>query len=409
MGPISNDAWQKRFFSVAPPAALVFFFVLIFVAGAIVTLDHKESMSILQLQPKGVIAAVEMSHPATSELRPSVTSELRGEPAEEPDICENKCRPPGSEPLPRGIVQDKSNFEMESLGGNPERKENGNGRQSKSLLAIPVGIKQKAVVDKLVSKFPEAKFIVMLFHYDGEVDGWRDLEWSGRAIHVAVRDQTKWWFAKRFLHPDLVVEYDYVFLWDEDIEVDSFDPLRYLRIVRKEGLEISQPALDRRSQIHHQLTARARSGNVHRRYYKTNGHGRCYGNSTGPPCTGWVEMMVPVFSRAAWRCAWHMIQNDLVYAWGMDYKLGYCAQGDRSRNVGVVDSEYVLHRGIPTLGDGGKATVSASASSALGTDRLAVRQRSYTELQVFNRRWKKAVAEDGCWTDPYLNSAATTG
>jgi len=67
-------------------------------------------------------------------------------------LVQNKCRPPGSEPLPRGIVQDKSNFEMESLGGNPERKENGNGRQPKSLLAIPVGIKQKAIVDKLVSK-----------------------------------------------------------------------------------------------------------------------------------------------------------------------------------------------------------------------------------------------------------------
>lgn len=52
-------------------------------------------------------------------------------------------------------MQDKSNFEMESLGGNPERKEKkGNGRHSKSLLAIPVGIKQKAVVDKLVSKVP---------------------------------------------------------------------------------------------------------------------------------------------------------------------------------------------------------------------------------------------------------------
>jgi hypothetical protein len=131
--------------------------------------------------------------------------------------------------------------------------------------------------------------------------------------------------------------------------------------VREERLEISQPALDRRSQIHHQLTARAaRSGGVHRRYYKTSGHGRCYGNNMGPPCAGWVEMMVPVFSRAAWRCAWHMIQNDLIYAWGMDYKLSYCAQGDRSRNV-------------PKLGDGGKATMTA-ATSALGTaDRLAVR------------------------------------
>lgn len=35
------------------------------------------------------------------------------------------------------------------------------------------------------------------------------------------------WFAKRFLHPDIVSEYDYVFLWDEDLGVDNFDPKRY--------------------------------------------------------------------------------------------------------------------------------------------------------------------------------------
>jgi hypothetical protein len=62
---------------------------------------------------------------------------------------QNQCRAPGSEALPRGIVQDMTNFEFESLGGNPERRE---ARASKSLLAIPVGIKQKAVVHKLVSK-----------------------------------------------------------------------------------------------------------------------------------------------------------------------------------------------------------------------------------------------------------------
>jgi hypothetical protein len=65
--------------------------------------------------------------------------------------------------LPRGIVQDKSNLEMESLGGHPEREENGSGRRSKSLLAIPVGIKQKAVVDKLVSKVPGPEPSVVQF------------------------------------------------------------------------------------------------------------------------------------------------------------------------------------------------------------------------------------------------------
>ncbi|KAE8800520.1 hypothetical protein D1007_24015 [Hordeum vulgare] len=425
MGPAPGDS--KRFSGVVPPAALVFL-ALVFVAGAIVTLHHKENLSILQVQPRELAANEESSFrpvPPASDLHvagdvaetPSVEQatppvEQGAAPVEEaPDICENQCRPPGSEALPRGIVQDKSNFEFESLGGNPGRKGVAAGRPAKSLLAIPVGIKQKAVVDKLVSKFPAAKFAVMLFHYDGAVDGWSDLPWSRRAVHVAAVDQTKWWFGKRFLHPDLVAEYDYIFLWDEDIEVDGFDPMRYLHIVRKEGLEISQPALDHRSQIHHRLTARARrGGTVHRRFYKTAGGGRCYGNSTGPPCTGWVEMMVPVFSRAAWRCAWRMIQNDLVFAWGLDFKLGYCAQGDRSTNVGIVDSEYVLHRGIPTLGDGGgKGTPpKAKASSATSADRYAVRLRSYKELQIFNKRWQQAVAEDMCWTDPYPQPPTAT-
>ncbi|CAM0884363.1 unnamed protein product [Alopecurus aequalis] len=410
MGPASGDSSQKRFSGVVPPAALIFL-VLVFVAGAIVTLDHKENLLILPLQPRRVAADNESfrSAPPSSDLQ-VVGDVAETPPVEQPgDICENQCRSPGSEALPSGIVQDKSNFEFESLGGNPERKE---ARLTKSLLAIPVGIKQKAVVDKLVSKFPAANFTVMLFHYDGAVDGWADLPWSRRAVHVAAVDQTKWWFGKRFLHPDLVAEYEYVFLWDEDIEVDGFDPLRYLDIIRKEGLEISQPALDHRSQIHHRLTVRARRGGaVHRRFYKTAGNGRCYGNSTGPPCTGWVEMMVPVFSRAAWRCAWRMIQNDLVFAWGLDFKLGYCAQGDRSKNVGIVDSEYVLHRGIPTLGDaaasGSKKATASSASTA--ADRYAVRLRSYAEQQIFNRRWKQAVAEDVCWTDPYPPTATSKG
>lgn len=87
-------------------------------------------------------------------------------------------------------------------------------------------------------------------------------------------------------------------------------------------------------------------------------------------------------------------QNDLVHGWGMDFKIGYCAQvspllitsdrktdncisqeciyvhyhrfgvwkdilrqcacwacqGSRSEKVGVIDAEYILHKGIPSLG-----------------------------------------------------------
>lgn len=36
------------------------------------------------------------------------------------------------------------------------------------------------------------------------------------------------WFAKRFLHPEIVAEYNYIFLWDEDLEVENFNPQRYV-------------------------------------------------------------------------------------------------------------------------------------------------------------------------------------
>ncbi|CAM0874935.1 unnamed protein product [Alopecurus aequalis] len=375
---------QKRF---SLPVLLVFLLVLLFLAGAAFTLHQKDHYD-LSVGSRASKVADDSRRVPRKMLRL-----VHRTKTQEPK------NPSGGEALPRGIVHGTSNLEMVAMVGDPEQQ-HGTRPSSKSLLAIPVGIKNKAAVDKLVSKFPADRFTLMLFHYDGAGEGqWDDLEWSRRAVHVSARGQTKWWFAKRFLHPDVVAEYDYVFLWDEDVEVDAFDPIRYLDVVRREGLEISQPALDRRSEIHHGITARATNvggDDVHRRFYKPAsafGGAGCDDSSTGPPCAGWVEVMVPAFSRAAWRCSWGMVQNDLVHAWGLDYKLGYCAQGDRTLKVGVVDSEYVLHRGVPTLG---------GTEGKAAAFRVAVRRRSFVEMQIFDRRWKEAAANDASWTDPYL-------
>ncbi|KAF6168058.1 hypothetical protein GIB67_011443 [Kingdonia uniflora] len=274
----------------------------------------------------------------------------------------------------KGIVSGSSDLEMRALWGSPKKNTN-----SLNLLAIPVGIKQKKNVDLIVRKIPSRDFVIMLFHYDGAVDAWRDLEWSDRAIHVSTVNQTKWWFAKR----------------------------RYISVVKEEGLHISQPALDTtKSEVHHQIIARGRRSRVRKRTYKLTRGRRYDSNSTGPPCTGWV----PVFSREAWRCTWYMIQNDLVHAWGVDMQLGYCAQGEQTQNVGVVDSEYIVHQGLPTLGAVNKKTSKADVtknSSGRGTpppsvshqlnDRYSVRKQSYIELEIFKNRWKKAVREDQCW------------
>ncbi|EFH46297.1 predicted protein [Arabidopsis lyrata subsp. lyrata] len=138
---------------------------------------------------------------------------------------------------------------------------------------------------------------------------------------------------------------------------------------------------------------------------------RCDDNSTNPPCKWCVEMMAPVFSREAWRCSWYMIQNDLIHAWGLDTQLGYCAQGDRKKNVGVVDVEYIIHYGLPTLG----VVETASSSSRNETDpksteslesrkvdyRPEVRMKSSVDMKTFVERWNKAVRDDRCWVDPY--------
>ncbi|CAD6220167.1 unnamed protein product [Miscanthus lutarioriparius] len=261
-----------------------------------------------------------------------------------------------------------------SLAGDPERRQR-KPPKSRAHRAFN-RIKNKAVVDKLVSKFPAPTFTVMLFHYDGTVEQWGDLEWSDRAVHVAVRGRTKWWFAKRFLHPDVVAENDYAFVWDEDIEVDAFNPIRYLGVVRREGLEVSQPARrraprsttpSRHATIVVDGRRRAPAGVANAWLWtvvtQTGRHFRILRLSRARTCAparrGFpraIRRTAPVrpFGPDAFR-----VQNDLIHGWGLDYRLGYCAQGDRALNVGVVDSEYVLHRGVPILSDGGTATPSA--------------------------------------------------
>uniref|UniRef100_A0A803MR87 Uncharacterized protein n=1 Tax=Chenopodium quinoa TaxID=63459 RepID=A0A803MR87_CHEQI len=284
-------------------------------------------------------------------------------------FCRNRCRPPGSEALPEGIVVQTSNLELRPLWDSDLVKEK--LKPSLNLLAIAVGAKQKEIVNKIVEKASTC------IYFCGE----------GGLPSV-------------FLHPDIVAEYDYIFLWDEDLDVANFNPQRYINIIKSEGLEISQPALDPvKSVVHQSITVRRKKERLHRRYYKTKGSGRCDDNSTAPPCTGWVEMMAPAFSKAAWRCVWYMVQNDLIHAWGLDRQLGYCAQGDRTKKVGVVDSEYIVHLGLPTLGVLDR--IKESSETLRVDNRPAVRKQSFIEMQVFSQRWNDAVKNSKCWIDMY--------
>jgi hypothetical protein len=130
-------------------------------------------------------------------------------------------------------------------------------------------------------------------------------------------------------------------------------------------------------------------GEFHRLGADWNGN-RCVDDdgrpTTRPPCAAYVEIMVPVFTRRAWRCVWEMIQNDLSHGWGLDLTWQLCA-ADEKRNatavdgMGVVDAQGITHLGAPTLTEQG-----VDGAHVAGT--TAVRRRRTAEWSAYNRRWR---------------------
>ncbi|KAM3215415.1 hypothetical protein ACQJBY_067433 [Aegilops geniculata] len=279
--------------------------------------------------------------------------------------------------LPPGIVVSETDLHLRRLWGSPTQ----DSATRKYLLALAVGYDQKVNVNATIQKFSD-NFDIVLFHYDGRTTEWdEEFEWSKEVAHVSARKQTKWWFAKRFLHPSIVAPYDYIFLWDEDLGVENFTAEAYLDIVRKHGLEISQPGLDATNgTTNYDITVKRNDSEIH----KTDEEREHCRDVHKPPCSGFVEVMAPVFSRDAWRCVWHMIQNDFVHAWGLDSNFWRCVH-DPEEQIGVVDAQYLVHHAVPTLQGQGEKEKEGGRSE--------VRARQFEEMRAFRSRVSDAEAE----------------
>ncbi|KAK1360256.1 Lysine ketoglutarate reductase trans-splicing protein [Heracleum sosnowskyi] len=100
-----------------------------------------------------------------------------------------------------------------------------------------------------------------------------------------------------------------------------------------------------------------------------------------PPCAGFVEIMVPVFSIKSWSCVWRMLQNDLVHGWGLDLNLWRCVERPQE-DIGVIDAQWVEHMSVPSLGDQG-TSINGSAPWE------GVRARCFLEWSEFERRLRE--------------------
>jgi hypothetical protein len=155
--------------------------------------------------------------------------------------------------------------------------------KGKALLAMPVGAEAAERVDALVNAFGFEHFDFMFFVYDAEEPGgvWEEYMWYNRVKFVYMPKTGKWSYAKRFMSPDVVHDYEFIFFWDDDIALTSgVNPTQYLSLVQRLGIEISQPVVS------------------------LNGHycnqGLC--EDSGPLLhqVPMVEIMVGVYSRRVW-------------------------------------------------------------------------------------------------------------
>lgn len=132
----------------------------------------------------------------------------------------------------------------------------------------------------------------------------------------------KWQIAKQVL----TGKYDYVALWDDDIDVDvnTFDLVDYMRIFIRNELSASQPGIIN-DFVSHPVTKRQSIVRM--------------GNATGKKIAGretdWVEIMVPVMTGETWELFKNYIDDAGFYAWGLDFV--------NNGKKGIIDKYGVYH------------------------------------------------------------------
>ena len=187
------------------------------------------------------------------------------------------------------------------------------------MFCAPVGGKQaKENMVRIIENFGRDDFDYFFFVYDDTSYG-DEIFKPCKIIH---EKGMKWKFAKKYLYPEFCEGYDYIFIWDDDINVDGFSCKRFMGIVKKNNLQMAQPALTKDSYFSLAITRKDPKSKIGR-------------------YTDFVEIMVPVFTREAWKYFWENIEDDYNHwGWGYDeLAKSLCGYS----NMGIVDEQPVKH------------------------------------------------------------------
>jgi len=188
----------------------------------------------------------------------------------------------------------------------------------KYLYASAVNQEGKKYLSKIIHRFGHQDFDYLIFVYDNaqfKEEIYKDCVF----IH---EKGIKWQFAKRYLTPEYCKEYNYIFIWDDDIDIEDFSYRDFIEIMERNNLEIAQPALSYKSYPTKRITLKNEKYRIGR-------------------YVDYVENMIPVFTREAWFKYWTMMEKDYNF-WGWGYNAlakSFCGY----KNMGIVDCETVRH------------------------------------------------------------------
>jgi hypothetical protein len=227
--------------------------------------------------------------------------------------------------------------------------------RSKCLYASPVGASGKSNLESIIRAFGTANFDYLIFVYDDT----RFDEPIFESCRFIREPGLRWNFHKRYVTPEVCRDYDYVFLWADDLVLETFRVDEFLDIMRRNHLEVAQPALSEKSCTSHRITLADPSQRVGR-------------------YTDFVEIMVPVFARDAWEKFWRMLDADRnPWGWGYDaLARSICGY----KFMGIVDSQRVTHA-RPAGSGSDKAWRDYQAFIARHPKRRMCRQISYLPLR----------------------------
>jgi len=226
----------------------------------------------------------------------------------------------------------------------------------KLLIISPVGN------DSLHKEWLDNKWDTYLIYYGDTPDHYKE-----EATHYRQQKGIKWPTLSKLIEEekDLISQYEYVWLPDDDVSFSPNGIQKVLDIMDKNQLWLTQPALHPKGYITHGIVRR----NI---WFKMR-------------YTNFIEVMAPFFStEALYKCLPSMKES--ISGWGMDY-LWPRALGYPPDKIAIIDAHPMVHTRPLNLPSGKGNYQGLNEHPADEADRLMAKYSITRKKTTYKRVW----------------------